>query len=50
MGEASRLIRRDAMVPDGSPKKQELWMRLERLGFQAVEQRLCTRKDAGVEN
>ena len=45
MWAASLLIRRDGVLPGGSPQKQGLWLRLEGLAFQAVEHGLCAVRD-----
>lgn len=46
---ASRSIKRDGMLPGGSPKTLSLSLRLEGLAFQAVEYELSGRGKAGEE-
>lgn len=46
---ASRLIRRNGMLPGGSPQKLGLWLRLEGLAFQAIEYGMIIFKNAGEE-
>lgn len=45
----SRLIRRDGVLPGGSPQRQGLWLRLEGLVFWVAEHGLCSIGDAGEE-
>lgn len=47
--EASRLIKRNGMLPGGLPKEQSLRLRLEGLTFQTVEHGLCRVGDMGEE-
>lgn len=49
MWTASWLIKRDDMLPSGSPQKQNLWLRLEGLAFQVLEHGLSQIKDAAEE-
>jgi 2-polyprenyl-3-methyl-5-hydroxy-6-metoxy-1,4-benzoquinol methylase len=49
MWAASHLIRRNGALPGGTPKEQHLWLRLEGLAFQLVEDGLCWVTDAGEE-
>lgn len=46
---ASRLIKRDGMLPGGSPKTQGFSLRLEGLLFQSIEYGLSGRREAGEE-
>ena len=45
----SRLIRRNGMLPGGSPQKLNLWLRLEGLAFQVLEYGLAMFKNVGEE-
>jgi len=49
MWPTSRLIKRDGMVPGGSPKELSFCLRMEGLAFQAVEYGLSSRRELGEE-
>jgi SAM-dependent methyltransferase len=49
MWAASRLIRRNGILPGGSPQRLGLWLKLEGLAFWAIAYGLCALREAGEE-